>query len=69
MPYKPREVVAKLIRAGFEKHRQQATSHSILKHPDGRRTMVAMHSGDIPDGTFRAILRQAGMTLEEFRKL
>jgi len=69
MPYKSREVVAKLLRAGFEKHRQQGTSHCMLKHPDGRHTLVAMHSGDVPDGTFRAILKQSGLTLEEFRKL
>jgi len=69
MPYKSREVLAKLLRAGFEKHRQQSTSHNILKHPDGRRTMVSMHPGDVPDGTFKKILKQADLSLEEFRKL
>ncbi|HEY3876947.1 MAG TPA: type II toxin-antitoxin system HicA family toxin [Candidatus Kapabacteria bacterium] len=69
MPYKSREVVAKLLRAGFEKHRQQGTSHCLLRHPNGRRTLVAMHSGDVPNDTFRKILKQSGLTLEEFRKL
>jgi predicted RNA binding protein YcfA (HicA-like mRNA interferase family) len=30
---------------------------------------VAMHPGDMPSGTFRAILKQAGLTEEEFRLL
>ena len=69
MPFKPREVLAKLQRAGFEVERHKGTSHHFLRHADGRQTMVAMHTKDVPDGTFRAILKQAGLTLEEFRKL
>ena len=69
MPFKSRDVLAKLKRAGFEVERHKGTSHCFLRHPDGRQTMVAMHTGDVPDGTFRNILKQAGLTLEEFRKL
>jgi predicted RNA binding protein YcfA (HicA-like mRNA interferase family) len=69
MPYKPREVVSKLRKAGFYIERQRGTSHCILRHSDGRQTMVSMHSGDVPDGTFKKILNQAGLTLEEFRKI
>ena len=68
MPYKPREVVSKLGRAGFTIKRQSG-SHAMLKHSDGRKVVVAMHTKDIPTGTFHAILEQAGVTLEEFRKL
>lgn len=68
MPYKPREVVSKLNRAGFSVRRQNG-SHALLKHSDGRKVVVAMHSKDVPTGTFHAILDQAGLTLEEFRKL
>ena len=68
MPYKAREVLARLRRAGFLEKRQSA-SHKVLRHPDGRQTYVAMHSRDVPVGTFRAILRQAQLTEEEFKKL
>jgi predicted RNA binding protein YcfA (HicA-like mRNA interferase family) len=68
MPYKAREVLTKLQRAGFV-IRRQSGSHVVLRHADGRQTYVAMHPGDVPSGTFRAILRQAGLTDEEFRKL
>ena len=67
MPYSAREVLAKLRRAGFEEVRQ-SRSHKVLRHVDGRQTYVAMHTGDVPEGTFRKILKQAGLTLEQFRE-
>ncbi len=68
MPYKAREVLAKLQRAGFVVRRQSG-SHVVLRHQDGRQTYVAMHPGDVPTGTFRSILKQAGLTEESFRNL
>ena len=68
MPYKAREVLARLQRAGFIVKRQSG-SHVILRHPDGRQTYVAMHTKDVPGGTFRSIHKQAGLTEEEFRRL
>ncbi|OGK81660.1 MAG: toxin HicA [Candidatus Rokubacteria bacterium GWC2_70_16] len=65
MPYSAREVLARLLRAGFLEVRQTG-SHKILRHPDGRQTYVAMHPGTLPSGTFRKILKQAGLTEEEF---
>ena len=66
MPYKPTEVITKLKHLGFEIKRQSG-SHVILRHTDGRQTYVSVHTKDIPEGTFRAILKQAGITLEEFK--
>ena len=66
MPYKAREVLARLQRAGFV-IRRQSGSHVVLRHPDGRQTYVAMHTADVPTGTFRAILKQAGLTEEAFK--
>ena len=68
MPFSAREVLAKLQRAGFVEARQ-AGSHKILRHPDGRQTYVAMHPGNLPTGTFRKILKQAGLTEDQFRQL
>ena len=68
MPYKAREVLARLKRAGFVVKRQSG-SHVVLRHPDGRQTYVAMHTEDVPKGTFRGILKQARMTEEQFRNL
>src|ERR1051325_7995453 len=49
MPYSAREVLAKLLRAGFVEVRQSG-SHKVLRHPDGRQTYVAMHPGGFADG-------------------
>ena len=68
MPFTAREITTKLIHVGFEVRRQSG-SHKILRHPDGRQTYVAMHPGDVPEGTFRKILKQACLTLEEFKQL
>jgi predicted RNA binding protein YcfA (HicA-like mRNA interferase family) len=68
MPYSAREVLARLIRAGFVEVRQTG-SHKVLRHPDGRQTYVAMHPGTLPTGTFRKILKQAGLSEEQFRGL
>ncbi len=49
--------------------KRQSGSHVVLRHPDGRQTYVAMHTEDVPKGTFRSILKQAGLSEEEFRGL
>jgi predicted RNA binding protein YcfA (HicA-like mRNA interferase family) len=64
-----REIIAALLSAGFEIDREG--SHTILVHPE-RQQLVAVprHGGrDVPPGTLRRILAQAGMTVEEFQRL
>lgn len=68
MPFSAREILARLKRAGFVVVRQSG-SHAVLRHADGRQTYVAMHPGDVPNGTFRAILRQAELTQKDFDDL
>jgi predicted RNA binding protein YcfA (HicA-like mRNA interferase family) len=68
MPYKAREVLARLQRAGFVVKRQSG-SHVVLRHADGRQTYVAMHTCDVPNGTFRNILKQANLTEDQFKNL
>jgi predicted RNA binding protein YcfA (HicA-like mRNA interferase family) len=68
MPFKANEVLRRLQRAGFEVRRQSG-SHVVLRHADGRQTYVAMHTGDVPNGTFQAILKQAGLSEDQFRNL
>ncbi len=65
----PRKLLAALQRRGFVIDRVKG-SHHFLRHKDNpeRRTVVALHSGDIPQGTLRDILRQAGLSREEFLK-
>ncbi|MDP3956703.1 MAG: type II toxin-antitoxin system HicA family toxin [bacterium] len=57
-----------LKRLGFYSSRSRG-SHVIMVHKDGRRTMVPMHGRDIPSGTLSAILKDMGISKEEFAKL
>jgi predicted RNA binding protein YcfA (HicA-like mRNA interferase family) len=66
---RPSEVVAALKRAGFIEKRQRG-SHVILWHEKHRRTtIVALHSKDIAPPTLKEILKQAGLTEQEFLQL
>jgi len=61
------EVMKKLRRAGFVFDRYAKGSHEIWWNPRTRmRTTVPNHPGDLPEGTVRAIVRQAGLSPEEF---
>ncbi|PJA21578.1 hypothetical protein COX59_04020 [Candidatus Beckwithbacteria bacterium CG_4_10_14_0_2_um_filter_47_25] len=64
---KPKEVVSKLTKLGFQITRQTG-SHIRLIHSDGRATTVAMHARDLPKGTLRAILRQCDLTVSDLLK-
>ena len=65
--FRYREIVRRLKQLGFQFDRQAAGSHEILYNPATRRyTTIPNHPGDMPDGTLRAILRQAGVEPESF---
>ncbi len=65
------EVIRTLRRTGWYQHHQHG-SHIYLKHPDypERRVTVAVHSGEvIKPKTLQTILRQAGLSVNEFLEL
>ncbi|WP_018635754.1 type II toxin-antitoxin system HicA family toxin [Parafrankia elaeagni] len=60
------ELVKVLEKLGFETVRISG-SHHMLRNPDGRFTVVPVHSErDIPVGTLRRIIRGTGMSVAEF---
>ena len=63
---KPKQVVAALEKAGFEVRRQ--TGSHVIMYKSGIRHPISipLHPRDLPKGTLRAIIRQAGLTIEEF---
>ncbi len=64
------EVVRRLKRAGFIAVRQKG-SHVRLEKFDGERVLkitVPLHK-QIKKGTLNRIIKDAGLTLEEFREL
>ena len=65
--FRYREITKRLRVFGFEFHRQAAGSHEIWLNPATCRfTTIPNHSGDMPEGTLRAVLKQAGIDVEEF---
>jgi predicted RNA binding protein YcfA (HicA-like mRNA interferase family) len=64
-----REVITRLRQAGFVFDRQAKGSHEIWYNPETRlRTTVPNHPGTIARGTLRAIIREAGLSVDEFLK-
>jgi len=62
-----RKIVNLLKLFGFEFYRQAAGSHEIWYNPQTNRfTTVPNHLGDMPEGTLRAILKQAGIQPDDF---
>ena len=61
---KPQKLIKALTRLGFREIDGRG-SHVRLKHIDGRWTQVAVHQKPVPQGTLRAILRQAEIKIEE----
>lgn len=73
MPRSPRvtgdQTVRALLKSGWTETRR-AGSHAILRpeHSPSRRVTVPVHAGKIlKPKTLASILRQAGITMEEFR--
>ncbi len=67
---KARECLKALERAGFYID-HQVGSHARLFHrtdPE-RKVTLPIHNKDLPPGTLKSILKQAGMSAEEFLRL
>jgi predicted RNA binding protein YcfA (HicA-like mRNA interferase family) len=64
-------VIRALQRGGFEIVRSVGSHHRLVHASDPRRaTTVPVHKGrDLPRPMLRAIIRQAGLTEEQFVKL
>lgn len=66
-----RDVIKKLKKAGFVFDRQAKGSYEIWYNPiTKRRTTIQNHPGvDIPKETIKAIIKEAGLSVEEFLEL
>ncbi len=63
-------LIRALKRAGFEEQRQRGSHLHMRRESDGKRVTVPVHKGRIvPIGTLRAILRDADISVDEFREL
>jgi predicted RNA binding protein YcfA (HicA-like mRNA interferase family) len=59
-------VIKALEKAGFALVRVKG-SHHMMRSPEGRFTVVPVHQGkDVPTGTLRRIVRDAGLSVSDF---
>lgn len=63
-----REVIAALGKAGFEVRRQKG-SHVVMRRMDPSAMVVVPDHPELDRGTLRAIIRQVGLTSDQFRDL
>ena len=64
-----RKIIKRLKAFGFAFDRQAAGSHEIWHNEQtDRYTTVPNHPSDMPEGTLRAILKEAGITPNNFLK-
>ena len=63
------ELIRKLRSLGCQFKRQSKGSHEIWHNPRvNRSATIPHHSGDIPEGTLRAILKQLEISREEIER-
>lgn len=68
--FRYRDIIRILKKFGFTFYRQAAGSHEIWFNSETKRfTTIPNHAGDLPEGTLRAILKQADIDAEEFLKM
>lgn len=63
-----RQCVGALTRGGFCLKRQEG-SHIVLRRDEPFAQVVVPNHKELDRGTLRAIIRQAGMSVDEFIKL
>lgn len=63
---RPKKILSILLKLGFIIRRQRG-SHTVIKHPDGRMTVIPMHNKDLDPGTLHAILQDVKLDVEDLR--
>jgi predicted RNA binding protein YcfA (HicA-like mRNA interferase family) len=66
---RPNQVLRALERAGWRVHRQRGSHVSMRKEGVPFLITVPLHRRDLPRGTLRDIIKDAGLTVEEFLEL
>ena len=64
-----RQVAHRLRKFGYAYDRPGPGSHEVWRHTvNGRKVTLPHHPRDMAEGTLRAVLREAGIDVEEFLK-
>jgi predicted RNA binding protein YcfA (HicA-like mRNA interferase family) len=66
---RPKVVINGLQRGGFADVRVRGSHYQLRNPSTGRRVTVPYHNSDLTRATLSSIIRQSGLTVEEFLKL
>jgi predicted RNA binding protein YcfA (HicA-like mRNA interferase family) len=65
--FKYHEVALRLRSLGFAFDRPGPGSHEVWRHSiSGRKVTLPHHARDLAEGTLRAVLREAGIEVDDF---
>jgi predicted RNA binding protein YcfA (HicA-like mRNA interferase family) len=65
--FRYREDARRLRTFGFRFDSAGAGSHEVWRHSEtGRKVTIPHHASDMAEGTLRAILREAGIAVNDF---
>lgn len=68
VPIKPKNLIKILLGLGFVE-RDAEGSHVFFKHPNGRTTVIPIHSEEISKGLLKKILNDIQLSIEEYDRL
>lgn len=66
--YTPKQIITKLKKLGFVEDRQSGSHKVFYNQQTGKRAVVPYHLKELPKGTFSAILKESGVSKEDFEK-
>lgn len=64
-----REVIKKARRAGFILRRKTSGTHEVWWNEKTKKTCVIPHHREVKPGTLKSIIKQMGMSEDEFKNL
>jgi predicted RNA binding protein YcfA (HicA-like mRNA interferase family) len=67
--YRPSEIIRALESAGWGAVSQRGSHVKLVKAGERNHVVISMSSREVPPGTFKAILRQATLSVREFEQL
>lgn len=66
---KPKELIKAIQRAGFQLDHQTGSHMTFLNNQTNKRVTISFHAKDLKKGTLHSIIKQTGLSAEEFVRL
>ena len=63
----PSDIIKILLKKGFVIDRIRGSHHILWNNNTNIRVVIPMHKKDLPKGTLYEIIKQSGLTVEDFQ--